>query len=187
MQMMRARKTPWHAKHRTLRWWPHQTVCTDGMLYRAQHTCWTSSRDIGRVGDVWSWFMGCRQSFKAQHFPIRPLRWYRSAVGWLASASAIRNCHLCKWKAQQSFFFKHPALYALIMMGGENSIGKALQLVKFLNCLDSHTYQTQVVHLGKNWTSIPLPSWWATSQSQTDWHADRRVTDKPTHWRASHN
>ena len=52
-------------------------------------------------------------------------------------------------KHSKVFFFKRPALYALIMMGGETSIGKALQLIGLLCCLDSRTYQTQVVHLGK--------------------------------------
>ena len=36
-----------------------------------------------------------------------------------------------------------------IMMGGEKSIGKALQLVGFLSNLDSRTDQTQVVNLGE--------------------------------------
>ena len=51
-------------------------------------------------------------------------------------------------KHSKVFFFKLPALYALIMMGAEKLIGKALRLVGFLSCLDSRTYQTQVVHFG---------------------------------------
>ena len=52
------------------------------------------------------------------------------------------------------------------MVGGENLIGKALPLVGFLSYLDSRTYQTLEVLLGINWT-FRLPSWWATSRSQT--------------------
>ena len=49
-------------------------------------------------------------------------------------------------------------LYTFVMAGGEKSIGKALLLVGFPSFLDSRTNQTQAVLLGKNWTSIHLPS-----------------------------
>ena len=39
MQMMRGRATLRHAMHRTLHWWPHQTVCTEGILYSSQSIC----------------------------------------------------------------------------------------------------------------------------------------------------
>ena len=39
MQMMRGRTTLRHANHKTLHWLPHQTVCTEAMLYSVQHTC----------------------------------------------------------------------------------------------------------------------------------------------------
>ena len=70
-------------------------------------------------------------------------------------------------KSTARFFFKRPAPYASVMMGGEKSIGKTLLLAGFLSYLDSRTYHTQVVLLGKKWTSIHLPSWWATSLLQT--------------------
>ena len=105
---------------------------------------------------------------RTNFFPIRPLRKYRSPAGWLSSASTVIKGHLCASKAQQSFFLKHPVSYTFVMMGGEKLIGKALWLVGFLSYLDSGAYQTQAVLLRKNWTSIHLPSWWATSRSQTD-------------------
>ena len=40
-------------------------------------------------------------------------------------------------------------LYTFVMSGGENLIGKALPLVRFLSYLDSRTSQTQAVLLGK--------------------------------------
>ena len=91
-----------------------------------------------------------------------------------------RKGHLCASKAHQNFFFKRPALYTFVK-AGEKSKGKALLLDEFLSYLGSHNLQTQAVILGKHWTSIHLPSWWAASDAQTDW-----LTDWLTGaWRAS--
>ena len=82
-----------------------------------------------------------------------------------------RQCHqerpaLC-FESIAKFVFKCPALYTFVMPNGgrKKSIGKALLLVGFLSYLGSHNLQTQAVRLGKSWTCIHLPSWWATSDT----------------------
>ena len=88
--------------------------------------------------------------------------------------------HICASKAQQRFFFKRPAPYAFVMMGGVKLIREALLLVWFLSYLDSRTYQTQAVILGKKldfhaFTS--LHGGLRVGHRHTE-HTDRRVTFK---------
>ena len=91
------------------------------------------------------------------------------------------NGHLCASKAQQSFFFKRPALYAFVMMGGEKSIAEARLLVGFLSYLDSRTCQTQAVILGKK-IALPFTSLHGGLRvGHRHTHTDGRVTDRLTH------
>ena len=84
----------------------------------------------------------------------------------IASQRQCRKCHLCASKADQSFFFKRPALYTFVK-AGEKSIGKALLQVGFLSYLGSHNLHTQVVLLGKK-LNLRSPPFMVNYERRTD-------------------
>ena len=97
----------------------------------------------------WCWKL-IKRTVIASHTPI----FFGSGTALISESSRIayqRQCclegHLWALQALRSLFFKRPALYTLLMVGEQKSIGKSLQLLGFCSCLDSRTNQTQVVLL----------------------------------------